>query len=167
MSTIQYPPVTHPKPPTTQSASRPGLAVSLLVSRWVLAIVGGISAFVGTFILVGGESQWIGIGGEMSWQVSEIDPLWGWGLLVAGVVCIVAAVIAFRATRGITVEESPGADLAVHAVVFLLVNAFLWIQNVLVSGTIDYALWVTVPWAIGLGVHLLAFLMNRGRASDA
>ncbi len=156
---------THQVPMTlgpTGTARRTGLAVT----RWVLTVVGAISAFIGAFILLGGEDQWIGLGGDASWRVGEIDALWGWGLLVGGVIFLVGGVALFLRDRtsrkaGAEPVEAPGADLAAHAAVFVLVNSLLWVQDVLVTGGINYVLWVTIPWAVGLGVQAVAFFMGR------
>ena len=59
---------------------RPGWSVS----GWLLGILGGISVFVGLFALFGNESSSIGLGGDLSWQVSEITDAWMYGLLIGG-----------------------------------------------------------------------------------
>lgn len=42
------------------------------VAGWLLGILGGISLFAGLFVMFGNESSSIGIGGDLSWRVSEI-----------------------------------------------------------------------------------------------
>ncbi len=159
MATIQRVPVTvRPSSPATRAA--------LSVSRWVLAIVGGIAAFLGGFILLGGDNQYVGLGGDLSWRVSEIDPMWGWGLLIGGAVFLVGGILLFLRDRGTqdtgaAAIESPGLDLAAHAVIFTLVNSLLWAQDVLVTGGVNYVLWVTIPWAVGLGIQAVGYLVGR------
>ena len=150
---------------TTTSTVR---RASLQVSRWVLMILGGIAAFMGLFILVGDEEQYIGIGGDYSWQVGMVDPLWGWGLLIGGALFLIGGVLLVLRDRGRKptageVESSPGVDLLVHSIIFVLVNSFLWIQDIVVTGGLNYALWVTLPWAVGLGIHALTVVLDKRR----
>ena len=63
------------------------------VTRVVLMITGGLAAFLGLFIMFGSGDQSIGIGGEVSWQVDEIAPGWGYGLLAAGLVLLVGGIV--------------------------------------------------------------------------
>ena len=80
------------------TVTSPARRASLQVSRWVLMILGGIAAFMGLFILVGDEEQYIGLGGDYSWQVGLVDPLWGWGLLIGGALFVIGGVL-LRAAR--------------------------------------------------------------------
>lgn len=147
---------------TSESASRGGLRVT----RWVLAAVGGIAAFLGVFILIGGENQYIGIGGDVSWRVGDLDPLWGWGLLIGGAALLVAGVLAFRASRGRAGQQAPSSprtDLIAHCTAFVLVNAFVWVQDIALGDGVNYAWWITIPWGIGLATHAITYLAGRQR----
>ena len=148
---------------TPTSPTRGGLRVS----TWVLGIVGGIAAFLGTFILLGGEDQSLGLGGEMSWRVGEIDPAWGYGLLAVGVVALLGMAALVVRARSLPVTpaapRSGWADVLTHAVVFLVVNAFLWAQDIAMGGGLGYAYWVTIPWGIGLAAHALAVYRDERR----
>lgn len=132
----------------------------LQVSEWVLGVVGGIAAFLGFFILFGGGDQSIGIGGDVSWRVEDIAVAWGYGLIAAGIVAGVGLWLLLRRERHLgAVGADPRTsrtDLYVHGTVFLLVNAFLWVQDIVIGDGLNYALWVTIPWGIGLLVHAAA-----------
>ena len=55
------------------------------------------------------------------------------------------------------------SSLLWHAGVFVVVNAFLWIQDIVAGGGLEYAYWTTLPWGAGLAIHALAyFLGERG-----
>ena len=58
---------------------------------WVLAILAAIALFAGLFILFAGDNQSIGLGGELSWRVGDIDAAWAYGLLGSGAVVLLAA----------------------------------------------------------------------------
>jgi hypothetical protein len=140
----------------------------LRVSEWVLGIVGGITAFLGLFILFGGEDQSIGIGGDVSWRVGDIAIGWGYGLLAAGIVAGAVVFWLVRRDRRLPAssarEPLDHADLYVHAVVFLLVNAFIWAQDIVIGDGLNYALWVTIPWGVGLAIHALSEFGGTPRA---
>jgi hypothetical protein len=55
------------------------------------------------------------------------------------------------------------SDLVWHSGIFVVVNAFLWIQDAVAGGGIEYAYWTTIPWAFGLLLHYLAFFSERSR----
>lgn len=135
-------------------------ATGYRVSEWVLGILGAIAAFVGTFILVGGEDQSVGLGGEMSWQVGEINPAWGYGLLLGGGVALLAGLgLALRDRHHpapLQDARTGWGDVIAHSIAFVLVNAFLWIQDIAIGGGVDYAYWVTIPWGIGLAAHIVS-----------
>lgn len=145
--------------PQTSSSTRSS-GGGLRVTRWVLVIVGGISTFIGGFILLGGEDQYVGVGGDVSWRVGDVDPLWGWGLLLGGAALLAAGVVAFVTGRGRA--NPPGAsssrtDLIAHTTAFVIVNAFVWIQDIALGDGVNYAWWVTIPWGIGLAAHAIAY----------
>lgn len=52
-------------------------------------------------------------------------------------------------------------DLLWHVGVFVVVNAFLWIQDIVAGGGVEYAYWATIPWSVGLLFHVLTFLVSR------
>jgi hypothetical protein len=153
-----------PTTPTPRPSASTGTALRVgrvPVTTWAMGVVGAIAAFLGGFILLGGDNQSIGLGGDVSWQVSDIDPLWGYGLLVAGILAVLAAAtLALRARMApaTTVAEprSSWRDVAGHAGVFVVVNAFLWAQDIALGDGLNYALWITVPWGLGLAVHALS-----------
>ena len=55
------------------------------------------------------------------------------------------------------------SDLIWHSGIFVVVNAFLWVQDAVAGGGIEYAYWTTIPWAFGLLLHSLAFFSERSR----
>jgi hypothetical protein len=55
------------------------------------------------------------------------------------------------------------SSLVWHIGVFVVVNAFLWVQDIAAGGGLEYAYWTTIPWGLGLAFHVLAyFLGDRG-----
>jgi hypothetical protein len=144
---------------------------TLRVSEWVLGVVGVIGVFLGLFILFAGDDQYVGLGGEASWRVGDIAPALAYGLLGAGIALVLAAGALVRRDRhaGVTragASRTGRADLFVHATVFVLVNAFLWIQDFAIGGGLNYAYWVTIPWGIGLALHAVTvFTEERRQAS--
>jgi hypothetical protein len=130
------------------------------VTEWALGIVGGIAVILGAFILLGGENQSLGLGGELSWTVGEIHPAWGYGLLAVGGLALLGTLALVVHARSLPAEQAAArsgwSDVLAHAAVFLVVNAFLWAQDFALGGGLDYAYWVTIPWGIGLAAHALA-----------
>jgi hypothetical protein len=63
------------------------------VGEWLLAVFGGIAAFLGGFLLLAPDTSTvsIGFGGDWSWTVAELGDGWGYGLLAGGLVALVAA----------------------------------------------------------------------------
>lgn len=143
----------------------------LRVSERVLTVVGGIAAFLGVFILLGGDNQYIEIGGDVSWRVSDLSVLWGWGLAAAGTAMLLTALTLYRRDRRRSptqVQPSNQADLTLHTAVFVLVNALLWIQDLATGEGLNYVWWITVPWGIGLAAHAIAVVTeNRGQGPRA
>jgi hypothetical protein len=126
----------------------------------VLGILGAIATFLGAFILLGSDEQSVGLGGQASWQVGEIDPAWGYGLLAVGGLALLATLgLALRArSLPATAAAEPDTgwgDVAVHAGIFAVVNSFLWVQDIALGDGVNYAYWVTIPWGIGLAAHAL------------
>lgn len=132
----------------------------------MLGILGGIGAFVGMFVLFGDEDQYVGFGGDLSWRVGDIEPIVGYGLLIGGVALVVVAVallLVVARAPSVVARSSPLRDLLVHAIVFAVVNAFIWLQDYGMDGSVDYAFLVTIPWGIGLGIHAVAHYVGAGR----
>lgn len=130
------------------------------VSEWVLGIVGGIAAFLGLFMMFGGADQYLGLGGDLTWRVGDISSTAAYWFLGAGVVLLLAAVavvIRDRRRERIHRPRSEFAGLMWHSSIFVVVNAFLWIQDIAAGGGLEYAYWTTIPWAIGLISHALAY----------
>lgn len=131
------------------------------VTEWALGIVGGIATFLGLFILYGADDQYVGLGGDLSWRVGDLDAAWGYGLLAGGLVALLVTLgLVLRDHR---VEHEPGgmresgwSDVIAHAVVFTIVNGFLWAQDIALGDGANYAYWVTIPWGIGLAIHVVA-----------
>lgn len=141
-------------------------AATLRASEWLLAILGGIAAFVGLFILFGSEDQSIGLGGDLSWTASEFASGWGYGLLAGGIVAVVGAGLLLRYDRhtGYVHEHTPEGDLVTHAIAFTVVNAFLWIQDFAIGDGLNYAYWVTIVWGIGLLAHAYSVFFGKSRS---
>lgn len=57
-------------------------------------------------------------------------------------------------------------DLLWHIGVFVIVNAFLWIQDFAAGGGLDYAYWTTIPWGVGLALHVASFLYGGRRYTE-
>lgn len=144
---------------TQETRSRRGPLRSF---EWLLGIVGGIAAFLGLFIMFGPEDSSVSVGGVGSWRVGDIASGWSYGLVIGGVLAAVGVVALVlwdrRHPAAATRERSVHADLYAHATAFALVNAFVWIQDVATGGGVDYAYWITIPWAIGLAAHASAEL---------
>lgn len=142
------------------------------VTAWVLGIVGAVAAFQGVFILLAGDDQSIGLGGDASWKVGEIDPAWGWGLAIGGGLALLGAIVLALESRtrpGAAADDRPRgwSDVAAHGAVFLAVNTFLWVQDFAIGGGLDYAYWVTIPWGLGLAAHALAVFFAQRETTPA
>lgn len=152
---------TSPETGQTEAANvrmRPGWSVL----GWLLGILGGISVFVGLFALFGDDSSSIGIGGDLSWQVSEITEAWMYGLLIGGgLALLLALAVVLFAPRHEATETSDISELIWHTAAFVVVNAFVWIQDVAIGGGVDYAYWLTIPWGIGLTIHAVTVYRNH------
>ena len=136
------------------------------VTEWVFGIVGGIAAFLGLFILFGGEDQSLGLGGDLTWQVGEISSAWGYGLMAGGVLLLLATLaLVVRDVRNprIRQAQSEFAGLMWHIGIFVVVNAFLWVQDIVAGGGLEYAYWATIPWGIGILIHVLTYMFGARR----
>jgi hypothetical protein len=124
------------------------------VAGWLFGVLGAVSVFVGLFVMFGDENSSIGLGGDLSWRVSEITDAWMYGLLIGGGLALLLALsIMLFAPRHETTEVSDVHDLFWHIGAFVVVNAFVWIQDIAIGGGVDYAYWLTIPWGIGLMAH--------------
>ena len=155
----------HPVPASGGGTRRTSVGPVWAVTEVLLAILGIASLATGVFILVGDETQWVGFGGDLSWQVGEIPPEVGYGLVIGGgVLVLVSLALVLTGRRsGARVEpaERPFRDLAAHATAFLVVNALLWAQDIAAGGGLEYAYWTTIPWGVGLAAHALAYYLGR------
>jgi hypothetical protein len=61
------------------------------VVQWLLGIVGGIATFLGFFVAFGADTEYIGLGGDMSWRVGEVSDAWMYTLLLGGLVMLAGA----------------------------------------------------------------------------
>ena len=139
------------------------------VTEWVTGIVGGIATFLGLFILLGGENQSVGIGGDLTWQVGEISSAWAYGLLIGGVVLLLltlALVMRDMRRHQVYQPQSEFAGLMWHTGLFVVVNGFLWIQDIVAGGGLEYAYWVTIPWGLGLISHAVAYVFGARRVEE-
>ena len=140
------------------------------VSEWVLGIVGGIAVFLGLFMLFGGEDQYLGLGGDLTWRVGDISSAAAYWFLGGGVVLLLATVVVViwdRRHPQVHRPRSEFAGLMSHTGIFVVVNAFLWIQDIAAGGGLEYAYWTTIPWAIGLISHALAYAYWARKAEEA
>jgi hypothetical protein len=132
---------------------------------WLMGIVGGIAAFLGVFILVAGDDQYVGIGGDLSWRVGDIAAGWAYGLLIGGAVLLLISLGTLIVTRRSHRSAQPAGDalssLVWHALIFTVVNAFIWFQDIVLGDGLNYAYWITIPWAVGLGIHAVTVLFAR------
>ena len=135
-------------------------------TEWLLGILGVVALFLGLFIFFAGDDQYVGIGGDMSWRVGDVSPAWAWGLLVGGIVFIVSAAVTLvsgmnRSGEGVA-SGRRSSELLWHVGIFVVVNALIWAQDLAMGGGV-YAYWVTVPWAVGLTAHAIAYYMSATR----
>lgn len=130
-------------------------------TEWLVGIVGGIGLFLGLFILFADADEYVGLAGDWSWRVGDISTAWTYWLLLGGGVLLLASLVMviFGRTRSAAeyVGDKARADLWWHVGIFLAVNAFIWVQDFAVGGGLDYGYWVTIPWAIGLTVHVAMY----------
>ncbi|MDO8149133.1 2TM domain-containing protein [Isoptericola sp. b515] len=53
-----------------------------------------------------------------------------------------------------------------HVGVFVIVNGFLWAIDLATDPGVDWAFWTTLPWAVGLAFHALAYLIDGRQVED-
>lgn len=156
-------------PTRTGRSERTGGGPGWRFGEWLLGIVGGIGLFLGLFVFFAGDDQYVGIGGDLSWRVGDISSAWAWSLLIGGVVLLLVALVMLAVGRGrpagVAKSGRRSAELLWHAGIFLVVNAFIWIQDLAIGGGLEYAYWVTIPWAVGLGAHAITYYTTSVRRS--
>ncbi|MGB5381388.1 MAG: 2TM domain-containing protein [Acidimicrobiia bacterium] len=134
-------------------------------TEWLLGIVGGIGAFLGLFILFAGDDEYVGIGGDWSWRVGEVSTTWAYGLLIGGGLLVLAALVMVVSGRDRPAHTSAGdrdrAGLWWHVGIFVAVNTFIWVQDIAIGDGVNYAYWITIPWAIGLAIHTATYRHTR------
>ncbi len=152
----------------TTHATQVHTGTTLRVGEWLLAIFGGIAAFLGGFVLLASDTSnvSIGLGGDYSWTVAELGDGWGYGLLAGGVVALVAAGLLLRYDRheGYPHEHTPEGTFYGHAIAFVLVNALLWAQDLAIGEGLNYAYWVTIAWGAALLAHAYVTFAQRGHS---
>ncbi len=132
-------------------------------TEWVLGVVGGVALTAGAVLLFRGDDQFVGLGGDLSWQVGDIAAGWGYALLIGGCVPLAlgAALIVWeRRHPQPQQQQSEFANLMWHIGFYVVVNAFLWIQDIAAGGGLEYAYWITIPWGIGLAAHITAYVVE-------
>lgn len=160
--------ISHQAPPRRDVSKEQRVGPSRGFVEWFLGIVGGISTFMGLFILFADADQYVGIGGDLSWRVGDISSAWAYGLLAGGLVLLVVALVMVYYAKGgyHRTESTDLTDLFWHAGIFLVVNAFLWAQDIIIGDGLNYAYWATIPWAIGLLIHAFAYFTRRGQVGS-
>ena len=134
-------------------------------AEWLLGIIGGIGAFLGVFILLADDDQYAGIGGGWSWRVGDISSAWAYGLLIGGGLLLLAALVMLvrgrdRAAQA-TAADRDQVGLWWHSGIFVAVNTFIWVQDIAIGDGVNYAYWVTIPWAIGWAIHAAMYGYTR------
>lgn len=135
-------------------------------TEWLLGILGVVGLFLGLFIFVAGDEQYVGFGGDLSWRVGDVSPAWAGGLVVGGIVLIVSAAVMLVSGMNRFADVVPAgrrsSEILWHLGIFVVVNALIWAQDLATGGGV-YAYWVTIPWAVGLGAHAIAYYMGAAR----
>ena len=127
-------------------------------AEWLMGVFGGVAAFLGFFIMFGPEEDYVGLGGDVAWQVGEISTAWMWGLVIGGLVLLAGMLTLVIAGRSrVSVGSTPRGDLLWHSSVFVLVNAYVWAQDFALGTGLDYAYLMTIPWGIGLAFHAFRY----------
>lgn len=141
---------------------RSAIGSGWVFTEWLLGIFGGFALFMGLFIMLGGEDEYVGLAGGLSWRVGDIGTAWMYGLIIGGALLLVAAFAMVMGARGrIRRPSTPMTELLLHVAVFVLVNAFVWAQDYAGGGGLDYAYWTTAPWGVGLLAHAVSVIFGR------
>jgi protein-S-isoprenylcysteine O-methyltransferase Ste14 len=151
--------VTERKLPATDRTRGSGWSMA----EWFMGIVGGIALFLGFFVMLGPEDEFIGLGGDLSWRVGDISAAWMFGLLIIGAAMVAGMVAMIVAGRNrVRIMSTQLETLLLHTGVFMIVNAFVWAQDYALGDGLNYAYWLTIPWGIALIGHAVAYFV-RGR----
>lgn len=161
--------VQHKIPPRVDESTGVRSQASAGVGPWLFGISGAIATFLGLFVFVAGDDQSIGIGGDLSWRVGDIHVAWAVGLLLGGIALLAVMGRMLMTRRGVTSTarrvSTSRTDLMWHAVIFLVVNAFLWLQDIVTGGGLEYAYFATIPWAVGLALHAATYYIDRSKGA--
>jgi hypothetical protein len=157
---------THDIPARGGGSRHEGVGPVWSFTEILLGILGVICLAVGVVILAVDDDQFVGLGGDWSWRVGDIPVAAAWGLLIGGAVLLImmgAMIWAGRSARAGRVQSAdrPRHELIAHATAFIIVNAFLWLQDIAAGGGLEYAYWTTIPWGIGLLAHAYAYSKGR------
>lgn len=49
---------------------------------------------------------------------------------------------------------------AVHVIVYVAVNAGIWLIDIAEGGGVDWAYWTTIPWGVGVAVHGIVLVLE-------
>ena len=141
-----------------------GYGIGSRIAGLVLWIGGGLAAFLGLFLLLGPEEEYLGLGGDLSWRVGDVHLAGGYGLAAAGLAALVGAlVMTLRMRAAPKIETTAREVLTTHAVVFAVVNLFVWLQDIALGDGVNEAYWVTITWGLGLLAHATAYFSERRR----
>ncbi len=124
------------------------------VAWWLCLVLGGVATVEGLVILLGPEDDTVGIGGDLSWRIGDISSAWIFGLLIVGFGLLAVWLWMIVAGRRMgPLEITRRGDFYFHAGAFVVVNAYLWLQDIALGSGLDYAYVTTILWGIGLAFH--------------
>lgn len=124
------------------------------ITWWLCLVFGASFALEGLVLLLGPEDDYVGFGGNLSWQIGEISSAWTYGFLIVGLGLLGVWLTMLVTGRKMgPVEITPVGDFLFHASVFIVVNAYLWAQDFAFGSALDYAYLTTIFWGIGLAAH--------------
>lgn len=147
------------------TGSTTGFGAGTRMVNVLLWVVGVVAAILGLLILLGSDNQHVGLGGDLSWRAGDVHPAWGYGLAAAGLVALVGAVLlTARLRTAPKIETGESTAFLIHAGIFAVVNAVLWLQDIALGDGLSYAYLVTIPWGVGLLSHAVVCLTRRGRS---
>jgi len=90
----------HPQTQDVVRGSTAGRRAGHRSAAIAFGLCGAVAAFVGLFILLGGDDSYVQFGWADPVPATDIDPGWGFGLLAAGIVgLVIAAALAIRDRR--------------------------------------------------------------------
>jgi apolipoprotein N-acyltransferase len=100
----------------------------------------------------------------------DISAAWAYGLFIGGAVLLLTALVMVIRGRDrvadVTAADRDRAGLWWHAGIFVVVNAFIWIQDIAIGEGVNYAYLITIPWGIGLAIHAVTYGRSRSRAGE-